>query len=121
MKIIPVLCLLPLAGCGMVDNLTAFVAAGANVASLMTIQRTPADAVYSLVTDRDCSVARLDSGKSYCRRAEPPPGAPPYCTRSLGAVDCWRDEGSVPGQHRGVADGPALTPEQEANRLRGWP
>jgi hypothetical protein len=105
----------------MTENLTAFVGVGANVASLMTIQRTPADAVYSIITDRDCSVARLDRGESYCRPTLPPPAAPPYCTRSLAAVDCWQDGDSVPGQHRGVADGPAMTPEQEANRLRGWP
>ena len=42
----------------------------------MTIQRTPADALYSLISGRDCSVVRLDQGKSYCRPVDPPPEPP---------------------------------------------
>jgi hypothetical protein len=113
---------LPLAGCGMSDNLIAGVAVGANVGSVAVIQRTPADALFSLLTGRDCSVVRLDQGKRYCRADEPKPDVPPYCTRSLGSVNCWLDPENVPGHPRGVADGPAsLTAEQEADRVRGWP
>ena len=90
--------------------------------SVATIQRTPADALYSLVTGRDCSVVRLDQGKTYCRPVEPQPEPQPFCTRSLGAVNCWQDPATVPGHPRGLADGPArLTAEQEANRVRTWP
>jgi hypothetical protein len=116
------LCLLPLAGCGWSDQSIATAAVGDSAASVATIQRTPLDAVYSLVTGKDCSLVRLGQGKTYCRPVEPPPEAPPFCTRSLGVVDCWQDAASLPGRPRGVADGPAtLTPEQEANRVRRWP
>jgi hypothetical protein len=117
-----VLSLLALSGCGWTDNLIAFVGVGANVVSVTTIQRTPADAVYSWVTGRDCSVVRLDQGKSYCRPVEPPPEPPRFCTRGLGGLNCWQDPETVPGHPHGVADGPSgLTAEQEADRVRTWP
>jgi hypothetical protein len=122
MKKFLLLSFLPLAGCGMSDNLVAIVGVGANVASIAAIQRSPADAVYSWWTGRDCSVVRLDEGKTYCRPVEPPPEPPVFCTRSLGSVDCWRDPTSMAGHPRGVADGPAgLTAEQERDRTRTWP
>ena len=122
MKQVLVLVSLPLAACGMSSNLIATVAVGANVGSIATIQRTPTDAVYSLITGRDCSLVRLDQGKTYCRPVEPEPVPPEFCTRSLGTVNCWRDPATVPGDPRGVADGPVtLTAEQEANRVRTWP
>jgi hypothetical protein len=108
MKQFLLLGLLPLAGCGVI--------------TIPVIHRTVPDAVYSLWTGRDCSVVRLDEGKTYCRPLEPPPEPPAFCTRSLGSVDCWLDPATVPGHPRGVADGPSgLTAEQEANRLRTWP
>ena len=53
----------------------------------------------------------------------PPPAPQPFCTRSLGTVDCWAGADSQPQPaRRGLADGPTtLTPEQEAHRTRGWP
>ncbi len=122
MKAVLLIGLLPLAGCGMSDTLGAVVGVGANVISVTTIQRSPADAVYSLVTGKDCSIVRLDEGKTYCRPVEPPPEPPAFCTRGLGAVTCWADPATVPGNPHGVADGPTgLTPEQEADRVRKWP
>ncbi len=107
-----------LAGC---DAATEGVAA-VTVGSVATIGRTPVDAVVSLVTGKDCSLVRLDQGKTYCRPTEPQPDAPPYCTRSLGVVECWKDPAAVPGLPPEVADGPrALTPAQEADRTRTWP
>jgi hypothetical protein len=96
---------------------------GAVVAgSVSTIQRTPLDAAYSLVTGRDCSMVRLDQGKTYCRPVEPPPDAPPYCTRSLGVADCWQDPAAVLNVGPDMADGPReLTKPQEENRTRRWP
>jgi hypothetical protein len=122
MKMILLAGLLPLAGCGWPDPLIATALAGATIASVATIQRTPMDAVYSLFTGRDCSLVRLDQGKTYCRPVEPPPEPPVFCTRGLGSVDCWKDPAGVPGSPRGVADGPTgLTAEQEADRVRTWP
>jgi hypothetical protein len=119
MKMIWLACVLPLVGCAW-PIATAVV--GTNVGSVATIQRTPADAVYSLVSGRDCSVVRLDQGRTYCRPIEPEPEPPAFCTRSLGTVNCWKDPASLPGHPRGVADGPiGLTAEQEADRVRTWP
>ena len=119
-SLLPPLLMLPLllGGC---DAATEGVAA-VTVGSVAAIGRTPVDAAVSLVTGKDCSVVRLDQGKTYCRPTEPPPDAPPYCTRSLGVVDCWKDPAAVPNLGPDVADGPrTLTPAQEANRTRTWP
>jgi hypothetical protein len=122
MKILLLAFVLALAGCGISDNLGATIGMGTMVASVATIQRSPADALYSWWTGRDCSVVRLDQGKTYCRPVEPPPEPPEYCTRSLGTVNCWKDPATVPGHPPGVADGPTgLTAEQEADRVRTWP
>jgi hypothetical protein len=119
------LLLLPvlLTGCGTVTPMIGAELVGAvTVGSVAAIGRTPVDAAYSLITGKDCSLVRLDEGKTYCRPIEPLPDAPPYCTRSLGVVDCWQDPAAVPNLGPDVADGPrALTPAQEANRTRTWP
>ncbi len=116
------LLLLLLTGCGATPEQLAAGGVALGVGSIAVMQRSPADAVYSVVTGKDCSVVRLDQGKSYCRPVEPLPEAQPYCTRSLGVVDCWRDPASLPDHPPQVADGPrTLTPEQESNRTRKWP
>ena len=106
MKKLVLLGVLVVAGCGISDNLGAIIGVGANVVSVTTIQRSPLDAVYSWWTGRDCSVVRLDEGKTYCRPVEPKPEPPVFCTRGLGGVNCWADPDTVPGHPRGVADGP---------------
>jgi hypothetical protein len=127
-----VLALGPMAGCagtsGTIASVTTpimgsfEIAAAATVLSVATIQRTPADAVYSVLAGRDCSVVRLDQGKTYCRAVEPAPDPPAYCTRSLGVVDCWREPAAVLNVGPEMADGPrALTAPQEEHRTRGWP
>ncbi len=116
------LALLGLAGCGGPSNMIAATAVvGASVASVAAIGRTPVDAVYSLVTGRDCSIVRWDEGKSYCRPIDPPPERQPFCTRSLGSVNCWSDPASLPDHPVGVGEAPAQTAEQEAYRVRTWP
>jgi hypothetical protein len=116
-----ILCALLLAGCEAAVPVTAGIAIG-NIASVTTIGRTLPDAAVSLVTGRDCSLVRLDRGQSYCRAEEPPPSPPPFCTRSLGRVDCWRSPPLAIPPHAGVADGRAvLTTAQEAHRTRRWP
>ena len=111
--------LLFLAAC---DPASLGAAGAAGVGSVVGIGRTPVDAAVSLASGRDCSVVRLDRGQSYCRPVvEPPPAPPPYCTRSLGRVDCWREPPLALPMQRGVADGPTtLTAEQEAHRTRRW-
>ena len=95
MRFLPILLGL-LAGCGITPEQAATVGVGVTVGSIAVIQRSPLDAVYSAVTGRDCSIVRMEQGKSYYRPIEPPPEAPPYCTRSLGVVDCWRDPAALP-------------------------
>lgn len=121
MRVSLLLPLLPLVLAGCIpepfDAITA-----ANVASVAVFQRGVPDLLVSGITGKDCSVVRWDQGKSYCRPQEPPPVSPPYCTHSLGVVDCWANPEVLPGPPREVADGPrTLTPEQEANRTRLWP
>src|SRR5689334_5804847 len=106
------LALFLLPGCEAAGSVAGGMAA-ANIGSVTIIGRTVPDAVVSAATGRDCSLVRLDRGQSYCRPEEPPPAAPPYCTRSLGAVDCWRQPPLAQPLQRGVADGRAtLTPGQ---------
>jgi hypothetical protein len=114
--------LLLLAGCGATPEQLATAGVAVGVGSIAVIQRSPLDALYSAVTGKDCSIVRLEQGKTYCRPVEPPPEPPPYCTRSLGLADCWRDPASLPDHPRDLGDVPhPLTPEQEANRTRRWP
>jgi hypothetical protein len=115
---LPLLPLLVLAACA--EPMGAL--AAANAASVVVFQRAIPDLVVSAITGKDCSVVRLEQDKSYCRPQEAAPARPPYCTRSLGKVDCWSNPEKLPGPPREVADGPrTLTPEQEANRTRLWP
>jgi hypothetical protein len=117
-----ILMMLALSGCGATPEqlLTGF--GGAGIASIAIIHRSPFDAAYSLITGRDCSIVWLDENKPYCRPEEPAPPPQRYCTRSLGAVDCWAGTKETTVQQQPVADGPqTLTAEQEANRTRTWP
>src|SRR5690348_18257372 len=86
-----ILVLLLLAGCGLTPEQAATVGVASAVGSIAIIQRSPFDAIYSVISGRDCSIVHLDAGKSYCKPIEPPPEQQPYCTRSLGVVDCWAD------------------------------
>ena len=116
------LILLLLAGCGARPSRWCPAAALFSIGSIAVIQRSPFDALYSVLSGRDCSIVRLDQGKSYCRPVEPPPEPQPYCTRSLGVADCWRDPGHFPNLPPQLADGPqTLTPAQEADRTSSWP
>ena len=109
-------------GCGSSPNMASFIGSAAVVGSIPVLGRSPVDAVYSVATGRDCSIVRLEQGKTYCKPIEPPPGEPAFCTRSLANVDCWWEPAALEPRYRGVADGPVgLTAEQEADRVRGWP
>ncbi len=107
-----------LAGC---DGPSQALALGAGGASIAIFHRTPIDMVYSSVTGKNCSVVHWDEGKPYCNRPEPEPPLQPYCTRSLGIVDCWSDPYAMRDLPPDVADGPrSLNPAQEHDRLSGW-
>lgn len=98
------------------------VLAAADVASIVVLHRGIVDTFVSTFSGRDCSIVYLDRGQSYCRTQEPPPVPPPYCTRSLGVVDCWINPAAMVNLAPQVASGPTtLTPAQEADRTRRWP
>lgn len=99
---------LPLAGCA--DALGPAVAV--NAGSLMVIGRTVPDAVVTLATGRDCSIANLDRWEPYCRPSVEATAPPALCTRSLGAVDCWEPAQLGPVPLRTIADGPPPRPAQ---------
>jgi hypothetical protein len=111
--------LLPLLAGGCVE--TVVTVTGASVAAVPLIGRTLPDVVVSAVSGQDCSLVRLDAGKTYCAPEEKPPVAPLVCTRSLGIVDCWHNPKDLSMPYTEVADGPrVLTPAQEAHRTRPW-
>ena len=78
--------------------------AGVEIASIAVFHRALGDIVVSAVTGRDCSVVRLDRGQPYCRDDRPLPPEP-FCTRTLGRVQCFEARAMAPGHPPGVADG----------------
>jgi hypothetical protein len=99
--LLPALFLLPLAGCALESALGPAAVLGG--ASLVFTGKTPLDYFAGAATGRDCSAVRWERHGPWCVEPAPPPGPTPYCTRSLGSVDCWTAR--PPGAAlRGVAD-----------------
>lgn len=108
-----------LTGCG---NLTPATLAltGAEIAAVTVFGRDIVDLAVSGVSGRDCSIVRLDKGQTYCAPVEQA-AAVPFCTRSLGVVDCWSNPGAFAVRPREVGDTPAPTAVQEEYRHARWP
>ncbi|MDA8052258.1 MAG: hypothetical protein M0002_20015 [Rhodospirillales bacterium] len=120
--LLPAAVLLPLTACGASWIVPVGAAAGVNLVSVVVLHRSLFDVIWSFASGRDCSIVRLDRGLSYCKPPEPEPPPLPYCTRTLGWVECWTDPQVFFDPPRQVADGPyKLTPAQEKNRTHGWP
>ncbi len=112
--------LLGLSGCAhWMEPTGALVAA--DIASVVVFGRGIADLGISAISGRDCSIVRLDRGLTYCAARETVLDPGPFCTRSLGVVDCWSNPEALPAAQRGVADGPAPTAAQERYRRAPWP
>ena len=108
--------LILLAGlCGCADAFPPLL--GADVASVVVFGRSLGDVGASAATGRDCSIVRLDQGKSYCAEREVA-AREVFCTRTLATVDCWA--APVPGRS-GVADAPVPSRAQENHRQARWP
>lgn len=120
-RLVAALCVPLLAGC--VPSTVSELAAGFG-ADVAIFHRTLPDMVYSAVSGRDCSVVRLDRNESYCKPIDPPVPPQPYCTHTLGRVECWHTPNplAAPALPPTVAQGPdALDPEQNRLRLARWP
>ena len=92
----------------------------ADVASVVVFGRSLGDLGYSAISGRDCSVVRLDRGQTYCAPRDVAVREA-YCTRTLGAVDCWADPAILPTVRAGVGDTPAPSVAQETYRAARWP
>jgi hypothetical protein len=91
---------LPLGGCLLESALGPAAVVGAT--SLVLIGKTPVDVVASLATGRNCSAVNLERRDPYCLAHPGPPEPAPFCTRTIGQVDCWTTP--PPGTGRGLAD-----------------
>jgi hypothetical protein len=110
-----------LAGCGIPFFEPVEALAVASIATVPIFGRSLPDIIYSGISGKDCSVVRLEQGRSYCRPTDPPIEVARVCTRSLGTVDCWINPETLVSPARGLADSQAPTSEQEAWRTRRWP
>ena len=82
------------------------VSGAVHAGSLVATGKLPEDHLAGLLTGMDCSAVRYEQRRPWCIPQPGPAPQPPYCTRSLGAVDCWATP--PPGAARGVADPPAV-------------
>ena len=57
--------LLLLIGCGATPEQALTGVGALGVGSIAVMQRSPFDAIYSVITGKDCSVVRLEQGKNY--------------------------------------------------------
>ncbi len=114
------LLLLLLPGCAYPLEPTGALAA-VNAASVVVFGRGVVDIGVSAISGRDCSIVRLDRGQTYCTAHDPPGDTGPFCTRSLGVVDCWSNPEALPPGTRNVADAKRPSAEQDAYRRASWP
>ncbi len=77
------------------------------------------DSLVSAAIRQDCSVLNLDRGLPYCRNVPAAPEPPPFCTRSRGSVDCWRQPPLASPAYRSLGEAPAMLPVQQ--QARPWP
>ncbi len=117
LRFLPLLALAgPAGGCA-----AAAVLGGVEGASVAVFGRDVVDIGVSAITGRDCSVVRLDRQQPYCAAPETLPAAPPFCTRTLGVVQCWSNPQDLSAVVHEVADVPAATPEQARQITARWP
>jgi hypothetical protein len=107
----------PMGGCNVGPTLT--VSGAIHAGSLITTGKLPEDHLVGLLTDMDCSAVRFEQRRPWCVPHRGPAPTPPYCTRSIGSVDCWTSP--PPGAPaRGVADPGGLPAARLDEPLRPW-
>ena len=98
---------LPLGGCNVGPMLT--ISGSVTAGSLIVTGKTPEDHLAGWLTGMDCSSVRFEQRRPWCIPHGEPPGPPPFCTRSIGSIDCWTAP-PAGAPLRGVAD-PGPFPE----------
>ena len=95
--------------------------AGADAATVTVFGRDAVDIGVSAITGRDCSVVRLDRQQDYCAPREHIPLKDPFCSRTLGDVQCWSNPEAFTSLPHSITDTPAITAEQERQITSRWP
>jgi len=92
---------LSLGGCNVGPTLT--ITGSVTAGSLIVTGKTPEDHLAGWLTGMDCSAVRYERRRPWCVPHPGPPPETPFCTRSIGSIDCWTTPpAGAPG--RGVAD-----------------
>lgn len=91
--------------CFMGGGCVAAVGAGGVV---VATDKTPIDHVVSLVTGKDCSIARQHRGLTYCVEDEMTPPVRVHCYPTIGDVSCYGGSDPFPGHQREVGSGSAV-------------
>jgi hypothetical protein len=94
---------------------------GVEAASVAVFGRGVVDIGVSAVTGRDCSIVRLDRQQDYCAPREHMPRTEPYCSRTLGNVQCWQNPEAFGDLPKQIADSPAPTTDQQRQITSNWP
>ncbi len=85
--LLPLLLAAPLGGCALEPAIGPAMVLGG--VSLVLTGKTPVDHAAGWATGQDCSAVRWERHGPWCVPPAGPPAPQPYCTRSLGSVDCW--------------------------------
>ena len=108
--LLAMMAMLPLGGC--VSGPMMAAGAAATGGGLVATGKTPVDHVAGWVLGQDCSAVRLENRRPWCVPIPTAAAPVPYCTRTIGSVNCWTEP--PPGSpQRGVAD-PGPYPEPAA-------
>lgn len=82
--------------CLITSGCATAIGAGTVVASC----KTPIDHVVSLVSGKDCSIARQQRGLTYCVEDEAPQPARVHCYATIGDPTCFAAPNPFPGNQR---------------------
>ncbi len=96
-----------------------FLAMGVAV-DLAYAKKTPVGHVVSWITGRNCSILRVEAGKSYCEPKEKFVQAEEHCYKTLGGIDCYTDEQNQYGEEVGDTYIPTTKKEQRRKTVHDY-
>ncbi|MEO5336718.1 MAG: hypothetical protein H7841_07490 [Magnetospirillum sp. WYHS-4] len=88
-RLLAMLALMVVTGCGVVSSGAAPGLGQAEVASVMVSKKTITDHVVSYMSGKNCTFMRSNQGLTYCEEDEKFPKPPVYCYKTLGQVTCY--------------------------------